>query len=75
MNLLQLEYFMTLAKFGSFRKTAEHLYVSQPAVSKQITLLEKEWGFPLFDRSYRMVTLTPAGEDHAGHAGAGALRI
>lgn len=62
MNLLQLEYFMTLAKFGSFRKTAEHLYVSQPAVSKQITLLEKEWGFPLFDRSYRMVTLTPAGK-------------
>ena len=62
MNLLQIEYFLTLAKFGSFRKTAEHLYVSQPAVSKQISLLEKEWGFPLFERSYRMVTLTPSGK-------------
>lgn len=62
MNLLQLEYFVTLARFGSFRKTAEHLYVSQPAVSKQISLLEKEWGVPLFDRGYRVVTLTPSGK-------------
>ncbi len=62
MNLLQIEYFLTLAKFGNFRKTAEHLYVSQPAVSKQISLLEKEWGFPLFERGYRMVTLTPSGK-------------
>lgn len=62
MNLLQLEYFLTLARFGSFRKTAEHLYVSQPAVSRQISMLEKEWGFPLFERGYRVVTLSPQGK-------------
>ena len=62
MNLIQIEYFLKLAELGSFRKTAEALYISQPAVSKQISLLEKEWGFPLFDRSYRSVKLTASGE-------------
>lgn len=62
MNLLQLEYFMALAKYRSFRKAAEALYVSQPAVSKQISMLEKELGLLLFTRDYRLVTLTPAGQ-------------
>lgn len=62
MNLIQIEYFLKLAELGSFRKTAEALYISQPAVSKQISLLEKDWGFPLFDRSYRRVKLTASGE-------------
>ncbi len=62
MNLLQLEYFMTLARLGSFRKTAEYFFVSQPMVSKQISLLEKELGIPLFNRGYRTVALTPAGK-------------
>ncbi len=61
MNLIQIEYFLKLAELGSFRKTAEALYISQPAVSKQISLLEKEWGFPLFDRSYRSAKLTASG--------------
>lgn len=62
MNLIQIEYFLKLAELGSFRRTAEALYISQPAVSKQISLLEKEWGFPLFDRSYRSVKLTQSGK-------------
>ena len=62
MNLVQIEYFLKLAEKGSFRRTAETLYISQPAVSKQISLLEKEWGFPLFERSYRSVKLTPSGK-------------
>ncbi|MCD8097585.1 MAG: LysR family transcriptional regulator [Lachnospiraceae bacterium] len=62
MNFVQLEYFMTLARLGSFRKTAEAHYISQPAVSKQISLLEKEWGVTLFDRSYRSATLTASGK-------------
>ena len=61
MNLLQIEYFFMLAEVKSFRKTAEHFYVSQPAVSKQISLLEQEWGFPLFERKYRSVELTSSG--------------
>lgn len=62
MNLIQIEYFLKLAELGSFKKTAEAMYISQPAVSKQISLLEKEWGFPLFDRSYRSVKLTESGK-------------
>lgn len=66
MNLLQIEYFLTLAKFGNFRKTAEHLYVSQPAVSKQISMLEKEWGVTLFERELPHGDANPLGQDHAG---------
>ncbi len=62
MNLLQLEYFMALSKTGSFRIAAEQLYVSQPAVSKQISSLEQELGLRLFYRNYRSVTLTPSGK-------------
>ena len=61
MTLVQLEYFLHVAETGSFRKTAEIMYVSQPAVSKQIALLEQEWNLQLFDRSYRMAILTEAG--------------
>lgn len=61
MNIIQLEYFLALAKYENFRKTAQALYVSQPAVSKQIANLERELGVTLFSRDYRMVTLTPAG--------------
>jgi DNA-binding transcriptional LysR family regulator len=61
MNINQLEYFLALAKFESFSKAAEVLFVSQPAVSKQIMSLEKELGIRLFLRGYRAVTLTPAG--------------
>ena len=62
MNIVQIEYFLNVAETGSFRKTAEMMYVSQPAVSKQISLLEKEWNVVLFDRSYRVATLTDAGK-------------
>ena len=62
MNIVQLEYFLSVAETGSFRKTSEMMYVSQPAVSKQISLLEKEWNVVLFDRSYRVATLTEAGK-------------
>lgn len=62
MNLIQIEYFMMVAESGSFRQTAEKMYVSQPAVSKQISLLEKEWNIILFNRKYRSATLTKAGK-------------
>lgn len=62
MNLIQIEYFMMVAESKSFRQTAEKMYVSQPAVSKQISLLEKEWNIILFNRKYRSVSLTKAGE-------------
>lgn len=61
MNTLQIEYFLSLASHKSFTATANALYVSQPAISKQIAALEKEIGFSLFFRSNRNVSLTPAG--------------
>ena len=58
----QIAQFVTVAKYLSFSRAAEVLYVSQPALSKQIQKLETELGFPLFVRSTHEVQLTEAGE-------------
>lgn len=62
MNEIQIQYFMELCKTLSFTKAAQNLYVSQPAISKQIILLEKELGFQLFERTNKSVSLTPVGK-------------
>lgn len=62
MTIVQLQYFLRLAETCSFRKTAEYYFISQPAVSKQISLLESEWDVRLFNRSYKKVTLTESGQ-------------
>lgn len=54
--------FLTVAKNLSFSKASEDLYISQPAVSKQIKLLEAELGFALFQRKGNSVALTPVGD-------------
>ena len=41
---------------------AKHLFISQPALSKQLSKLEKELGFQLFDRARSPITVTPQGE-------------
>ena len=61
MNDLQIDYFMAVATNLSFTKTSEELYVSQPAISKQISQLEKELGVRLFTRSNKKTELTEAG--------------
>jgi DNA-binding transcriptional LysR family regulator len=61
MNLDQLVTFRTVARLGSFRRAAETLHLTQPAVSKQIQALEAELGERLFERG-RTVRLTVAGE-------------
>ncbi|TDB87926.1 LysR family transcriptional regulator [Actinomadura sp. KC216] len=58
---LHLRVFHAAARLGSFRKAAEELYLSQPTVSFHIQHLERALGIPLFTRSHRKVTLTPAG--------------
>lgn len=60
-SLKQVRYFLTVADLGNFTHAALKLFVAQPALSRQIALLEKELGFLLFDREARGVTLTPAG--------------
>lgn len=62
MNNLQIDYFMAVATNLSFTKTSEELYVSQPAISKQISLLEKELGVKLFQRNNKKTELTEAGK-------------
>lgn len=58
----QLETFIVVADMGSFNKAAEALYITPPAVTKQINLLEKDLGLQLFNRTHRGLTLTEAGK-------------
>lgn len=61
-SLRDVEVFLTLAETLSFRRTAERVHLSQPAVSGVVARLEGSMGTPLFDRSTRSVRLTEAGE-------------
>lgn len=64
----QLEVFVAIARAGSFRRAAEALHLSQPALSQHVAELERVLGARLFDRLNRAVKLTEAGrilEDHA----------
>ena len=57
----RLKVFRSVAEHLNFRKAAEHLFVTQPAVTLQIKALENDLGTRLFDRSGHRVTLTPQG--------------
>lgn len=61
MRLLQLQYFLTIADTGSITKAASQLYISQPALTKQMNLLEEELGVKLMKRLPRGVELTQTG--------------
>jgi DNA-binding transcriptional LysR family regulator len=54
--------FLAVAEEGSFTRAGERLHVSQSAISRQIGLLEKELGGPVFNRDGRRVSLTHPGE-------------
>ncbi len=56
-----MEFIIALRRYGSLSKTAQSLYISEPALSKQIRKIEKELGFPLTKRSSSGCTLTEAG--------------
>ncbi len=58
----QLETFLCVAESGSFNKAAEKLYISPPAVIKQINLLEESLDLQLFIRTHRGLVLTKAGK-------------
>ncbi|MGV9894463.1 LysR family transcriptional regulator [Streptomyces tendae] len=56
-----LRYFATVAEEGSLTRAAQRLYVSQPALTKQIRQLESALGVPLFTRSRSGMALTEPG--------------
>ena len=62
MNEKDYQYTLTIAKCQSFSKAAELLYISQPALSRYISALEKRLGVVLFDRSATPIQLTSAGQ-------------
>ncbi|MTE13490.1 LysR family transcriptional regulator [Nocardia sp. CT2-14] len=64
----QLEYLVTVVDTGSFTRAAEHLHVTQPALSHQMRALESAVGGPLLERLPRSVRLTPMGRAVLPHA-------
>ena len=61
MDLKSLRYFLAIAEEGSISAAAESLNLSQPNISRQMTLLEKELGAKLFERGSRRIVLTEEG--------------
>lgn len=61
MTLVQLRHLISLAESGSFTRSAQALFLTQPALSRSIRALEEELGQPLFDRIGRRSVLTPFG--------------
>ncbi len=61
MNTMQIKCFLALANTLNFTKAASQLYISQPALSRQIATLEREINTQLFFRDQKKVRLTPAG--------------
>lgn len=61
MDIQQIKNFLLLCETLNFRKAAEQINIVQPALSRQIQLLETEVGALLFNRTKRTVTLTEAG--------------
>lgn len=58
----QLETFLCVAESGSFSKAAEKLFITAPAVIKQINSLEGSLNLQLFDRTHRGLIMTEAGK-------------
>jgi DNA-binding transcriptional LysR family regulator len=61
-----LRYFAAVAAEGNLTRAAERLFVSQPALTKQVRQLERQLGVQLFTRSRAGMTLTEAGQALAG---------
>lgn len=62
MDLIKLQYFVTVAQYLNFTRAAEALFITQPTLSRQIAHLEDDVGSQLFSRHRSKIQLTPAGE-------------
>ena len=61
-SISQLEYIVAVDRLRHFADAAEACFVSQPSLSMQIRKVEKEIGFPLFDRHKKPVLTTSKGK-------------
>ena len=68
MNLRALANFLSVAEAGSLKAAADIVHIAQPALTRQVALLEQEFGAKLFLRHHRGVTLTEAGQQFREHA-------
>lgn len=60
---IRVRYFIELCHYKNYTKTAERLYISQPALSRHIHILEQELGVILIEPSRKKFQLTPEGEE------------
>jgi len=63
MELTYLYYFKVIAEKENMSRAAEQLHVSQPALSKTISKLEKSLGVTLFERKKGRISLSPIGAE------------
>lgn len=68
MDVVQLKTLIHVAELGSLSKASDRLHIAQPALSRQIRMLEKELGAYLFDRHGRGMDITDAGREVLAHA-------
>src|SRR5437867_6812188 len=62
MELRQLRYFVAVAETGNISRAAKKIFLTQPALSRQIKALENEIGQCLLERQAHSIRLTPAGQ-------------
>lgn len=68
MDIAQLKTLIHVAELGSLSRASDRLHVAQPALSRQVRLLEKELGVYLFERHGRGMLITEAGGEVLNHA-------
>ncbi len=67
MRIEQLEYVAEVARLGSFRRAAEQLHISQPALSESVRNLERELGIDLLERGRHGATVSETGRELLPH--------
>ena len=61
MEIRALKYFLTTVREGNITKAAKYLNLTQPNLSRQINILERDIGHKLFERKHNNIELTPEG--------------
>ena len=67
MRIEQLEYVAAIARLGSFRRAAEEIHVSQPALSESVRALERELGADILERGRQGAKVSESGRDLLPH--------